>query len=124
MEAMQAFLEQQTALLQRMDDMQRRHIAMSDAVLERLSVPGAAAAGVGASGSESAVNSALRKLQEKDPEFPRHDWNTGNFLPWLVTVEELKNATKLPDQVAIVYATVALGSHARGIVRPDQTFAS
>jgi hypothetical protein len=45
MEAMQAFLEQQTALLQRMDDMQRRHIAMSDAVLERLSVPGAAAAG-------------------------------------------------------------------------------
>lgn len=97
---------------------------MSDAVLERLSVPGAAAAGVGASGSESAVNSALRKLQEKDPEFPRYDWNTGNFLPWLVTVEELKNAIKLPDQVAIVYATGALGSHARGIVRPDQTFAS
>jgi len=121
---MQAFLEQQTALLQRMDDMQRRHIAMSDAVLERFSVTGAAAAGVGASGSESAVNSALRKLQEKDPEFPRYDGNTGNFLPWLVTVEELKNARKLPDQVAIVYATVAWCSHARGIVRPDQTFAS
>ena len=124
MEAMQAFLEQQTALMQRMDDMQRRHIAMSDAVLERLSVPGAADAGDGASGSESAVNSALRKLQEKHPEFPRYDWNTGNFLPWLVTVEELKNATKLQDQVAIVYATLALGSHARGIVSPGQTFAS
>ena len=124
MEAMQAFLEQQTALMQRMDDMQRRHIAMSDAVLERLSVPGAEAAGVGASGSESAVNSALKKLQEKDPEFSRYDGNTGNFLPWLVTVVEMKNARKLPDQVATVYATVALGSHARGIVRPDQTFAS
>ena len=42
----------------------------------------------------------------------------------MVTVEELKNARKLPDQVAIVFATGALGSHARGIVRPDQTFAS
>ena len=49
MEAMQAFLGQQTALLQRMDDMQRKHIAMSDAVLERLSV------GVGARWSETAV---------------------------------------------------------------------
>ena len=38
MEAMQAFLERQTALLQRMYDMLRRHISMSDAVLERLSV--------------------------------------------------------------------------------------
>ena len=48
---------------------------MSDAVLERLSVPVPAAAGVGASGSGAATGSALRKLQEKDPEFPRYDGN-------------------------------------------------
>ena len=89
---MQAFIEQQTALLQRMDDMQRRHIALSDAVLERLSVP---TAGESVSGNRGAEDSALRKLQEKDLEFPRYDGNSGNFLPWLVTAEELKNARKL-----------------------------
>ena len=47
-----------------------------------------------------------------------------SFQDTTVTVEELKNARKLSDQVAIVYATGAAGSHARGIVRTDQTFAS
>ena len=72
----------------------------------------------------SVDDSGLRKLQEKDPEFPRYYGNSGNFLLWLVTVEKLKNARKLSNQVAIVYATGAFGSHARDIVRPDQTFAS
>ena len=106
-----------------MDDMQRKQIALLDAVLEMLSVPVPEAGGVVASGSGAAVDSALRKLQEKDPEFPRYDGTSVNFVPWLVTVEKLKNARKLPDHVAIVYATGAFGSHARGIVRPDQTFA-
>ena len=41
-------------------------------------------------------------------------------MPWLVTVDELNNARKLSDQVAIVYETGALRTRIRDIVRPDQ----
>ena len=55
--------------------------------------------------------------------FPAYDGNPDNFLPWLVTVEERRVAHKLQDEVAIAYATHAIGSHARvtvdGVVFPD-----
>ena len=31
---------------------------------------------------------AVRKLQEKDPEFPKYDGNPEHFLAWFVAVEE------------------------------------
>ena len=117
MGTIQAFIEQQPALLQRMDDMQRRDIALSDALLERLSVP---TAGSRVNGNSGYDESALRTLQEKDSEFLMYDGNAGNFLPWLVTVQELKNARTFSDHVAVVYAKEELGTHARGIVRPEQ----
>ena len=69
------------------------------------------------------ISPALRKLQEKDPEFPPYDGNPENFLPWIVTVEEEENTRKLEDQVAITFAVNALGSHARGAIGDGVTFA-
>ena len=67
-------------------------------------------------GQAGFVTPAMRKWQEKDPDFPAYDGNPDNFVPWLVTVEERRGAHKLQDEVAIAYATHALGSHARGTV--------
>jgi hypothetical protein len=69
------------------------------------------------------IPAALRKLQERDPEFPPYDGNPETFLPWIVAVEEKKNNNKLPDQVAITFAINALGSHARGTTGEGKTFA-
>ena len=30
---------------------------------------------------------AIRKLHEKDPEFPKYDWNPEHFLAWFVAVK-------------------------------------
>ena len=108
------FFETQMAVFQRNEEAQRKQMELVDAVIERLGRPAPVAA-VGGDRAGSVEDSALRKLQEKDPGFPRYDGNSYMFLPWLVTVDELKNARKLSDQVAIVYATGALGSHGRGI---------
>ena len=48
---------------------------------------------------------AIRKLQEKDPEFPKYDCNPENFLAWFVAVEERKELRQLSDQAAIIFAT-------------------
>ena len=63
----------------------------------------------------------LRKLQDKDPEFPKYEGKAANFPRRLISVEEIKDCRRLPDQVAIVYATVALVFFERGIVAPGQT---
>ena len=76
------------------------------------------------SGSTGAVDNvigrttdpALRKLQEKDPKFPKCDGNPEHFLPWFVAVEERKELRLLSDQAAIIFATEALEGHARGTV--------
>jgi hypothetical protein len=68
------------------------------------------------------IPAALRKLQERDPEFPPYDGNPESFLPWIVAVEEKKNNNKLPDQVAITFAINALGSHARGTTGEGKSF--
>ena len=57
---------------------------------------------------------AIRKLQEKDPEFPKYDGNPEHFLAWFVAVEERKELRQLSDQAAIIFATEALEWHARG----------
>ena len=68
------------------------------------------------------MDPALRKLQEKDPEFPSYDGNPDNFLPWIVTIEEKKENRKLADIVAITFATGALGPHARGALGDTANF--
>ena len=45
--------------------------------------PGAVDVGVG-----RITDPAVRKLQEKDPEFPKYDGNPEHFLAWFVAVEE------------------------------------
>ena len=52
---------------------------------------------------------AIRKLQEKDPEFPKYDGNPEHFLAWFVAVEERKELRQLSDQAAIIFATEGWG---------------
>ena len=56
---------------------------------------------------------AVRKLQEKDPAFPKYDGNPEHFLAWFVAVEERKELMQLSDQAAIIFATEAFEGHAR-----------
>ena len=56
---------------------------------------------------------AVRKLQEKDPEFPKYDGNPEHFLSWFVAVKVRKELRQLSDQAAIIFATEALEGHAR-----------
>ena len=60
---------------------------------------------------------AVRKLQEKDPEFPKYDGNPEHFLAWFVAVEE-----RMSDQAAIIFATEALEWHARGTAGDGKRF--
>ena len=93
------------------------------------SVVEALAAGGTRSGSPEAVDNgvgrahpALRKLHEKDPEFPKYDGIPGHFLPWFVAVEERIELRQLSDQAAIIFATEALEGHARGTAGDGKRF--
>ena len=65
---------------------------------------------------------ALRKLQEKDPEFPKYDGNPEHFLRRFVAVEEKKELMQLSDHAAIIFATEALEWHARGTAGDGKRF--
>ena len=55
----------------------------------------------GVSVSELTTPIAIRKLQERSPEFPLYDGNAENFMWWLATVEEKRKLRGLHDEVAI-----------------------
>ena len=57
---------------------------------------------------------AIRKLQEKDPEFPKYDGNTEHFLAWFVAVEERKELRQLSDQAAIIFCDGGVGRACEG----------
>ena len=65
---------------------------------------------------------AIRKLQEKDPEFPKYDENPEQFLAWFVAVEERKELRQLSDQAVIIFATEDLEGHARGTAGDGKRF--
>ena len=65
---------------------------------------------------------AIRKLQEKDPEFPKYDGNPEHFLACFVAVEERKELRQLSDQAAIIFSTEALEGHARGTAGDGKRF--
>ena len=71
--------------------------------------PGAVDVGVGRT-----TYPAVRRLQEKDPEFPKYDGNPEHFLAWFVAVEDMKELRQLSDQAAIIFVTEVLEWHARG----------
>ena len=64
----------------------------------------------------------VRKLQEKDPEFPKYDGNPEHFLAWYVAVEERNELMQLSDQAAIIFATEALEGHSRGTAGYSKRF--
>ena len=64
----------------------------------------------------------IRKLQEKDPEFPKYDGNPEHFQAWFVAVEERTELRQLSDQAAIIFATEALEGHARGTAGDGKRF--
>ena len=79
--------------------------------------PGAVDNGVGRTTDQS-----VRKLQEKDPEFPKYDGNPEHFLPWFVAVEERKELRQLSDQAANIFATEALEGHTSGTAGDGKRF--
>ena len=91
-------------------------------VMDTMTVVEALAAAGTRSGSTGAVDNcigrttdpALRKLQEKNPEFPKYYGNSEHVLPWFVAVEERKELRQLSDQAAIIFATEALEGHVSG----------
>ena len=73
-------------------------------------------------GAVRTTDPAIRKLQEKDPEFPKYDGNPEHVLAWFVAVEERKELTQLSDQAAIIFATEALEGHASGTAGDGKRF--
>ena len=65
---------------------------------------------------------AVRKLQEKYPEFPKYDGNPEHFSAWFVAVEERKELRQLSDQAAIIFATEALEGHAGDMAGDGKRF--
>ena len=56
----------------------------------------------------------LRKLREKDPQFPAFTGRSEHLLAWIVECQMRKEQRDLPDAVAIKYAQMALGESIRG----------
>ena len=61
----------------------------------------------------------LRKLREKDPQFPPFTGRTADFLRWVLECQTRKEQRGLDDQVAIQYATIAMGDSIRGLFPSD-----
>ena len=83
---------------------------------------GSGSPGVVDGGVVRATDPAVRKLQEKDPEFPKYDANPEHFLAWFVAVEERNELRQLSDQAEIIFATEALEGHARGTAGNGKRF--
>ena len=115
-----------------------RHLVAEIAQLRKLrsmdatKVAKALAAAGSRSGSPGAVDNcsdrsrttdpALRKVQEKDPEFQKYNGKPEHFLPWRVAVEDRKELTQLSDQAAIIFATEALEGYERGTAGDGNKF--
>ena len=74
-------------------------LAIQTQLLERLATPHEA--------------DALRKLSEKDPQFPLFTGRTEHFLACITEFEMRKEQRNLQDAVAIQYAKMAMGETAR-----------
>ena len=61
----------------------------------------------------------LRKLREKDPQFTPFTGRTADFLRWVLECQTRKEQRGLDDQVAIQYATIAMGDSIRGLFPSD-----
>ena len=59
---------------------------------------GSGSPGVIDGGPVRTTDPAIRKLQEKDPEFPKYDGNPEHFLTWFMAVEKRKELRQLSDQ--------------------------
>ena len=74
--------------------------------------------------SSSASSDPLRKLKEKDPQFPNFTGKSDHFLPWILECQIRKENRQLPDDVAIQYAVIALGEHSMGLLPKGVTLSS
>ena len=57
----------------------------------------------------------LRKLREKDPQFPAFTGKSEHLLAWIVQCQTRKEQRDLPNAVAIQYSKMALGEFNRGM---------
>jgi hypothetical protein len=70
----------------------------------------------------SAEADPLRKMREKDPQFPAFTGRSEHFLPWVLACQTSKQQRNLSDAVAIQYAILAMGDSFRGLLPPSVTF--
>ena len=66
----------------------------------------------------------LRKLREKDPQFPAFSGKTEHFLAWILECQTRKEQRDLHDAMVIQYAIIAMGETFRGLFPPKKQFAS
>ena len=102
-------------LAQVMENMIRTQQSQSEAIVQAIQGRKVGTA------EEMTMPIALRKLQERSPDFPTYDGNAENFMWWLATVEERRKLRGIPDEVAITFATEALGSHSRGVITGEHS---
>ena len=66
----------------------------------------------------------LRKLREKDPQFPAFSWKSEHFLAWVLECQTRKTQRNLTDAVAVQYSIMAMGDSFRGLFPATQNFDS
>ena len=64
----------------------------------------------------------LRKLREKDPQFPAFSGKYEHFLAWVLECQTRKTQWNLPDAVAVQYAIMAMGDSLRGLFPETQNY--
>ena len=54
-------------------------------------------------------------VADRDPNFPSFNGDKNGLLHWLYSLEQIKEARQLPDDVAVRFGRVALGTYAYGL---------
>jgi len=97
----QEFIQAQAAMTKQSLAVQQRALSQQE---ERLRVQQSIIAQL----ASSANTDPLRKLREKDPQFPVFTWLTDHFLPRRLECQTRQEQRNLPDAVAIKYAIMAM----------------
>ena len=113
-ELQQEFIQAQAAMTQQSLAVQQRALSQQE---ERLRMQQYLIAQL----ASSADTDPLRKLREKNPQFPAFSWRTA-FPAWLPECHASNEQRNLQDAVVIQYAIMAMGDTLRCIFPAGQTF--
>ena len=88
-------------MMQAQGEIAQKQIEAQSSILERI--------------TPQSESDSLRKLREKDPQFPAFTGKSEHLLAWIVECQTRKEQRDLPEAVAIQYAKMALGESIRGM---------